>query len=444
MNSLAMALRVRGSFTREVAATLLGSLGVRLVGMALGFLVGIQLARYLGVEEYGVYGYVMAVATLAGTVSLFGLQLLAVRETSFACEREDWAGLSGFLRWAWRRALAFALLMAGAVMAWLSVAGPASAMPLPIWGALFVPVAAAVALAGPMIRGLGQIVRGQMLDTLLVPGIQCLLLAGAMLMLGRLDAGRAMALGLAATFVAALVAVWWLVRAVPAAARAARPRSDGAQWHRAMLPMGATTVMRALDAQLPVLVLGLLVAAQDLGLFRVALASMLLVSFPYTLVSIAAPPLAARLVAAGDGRRLQRLASGMSIGTLLPTLAIMLLLDLAGVPLIRLLFGPGYVGAWPVLMVLAAAGVATAFFGVTPAILFATGHERLVTLAFLAGLMMLALFLAVLVPAHGIVGGAWAIVAGVVTRELLLWRFCCRASGIDPSPWRAAVELRRS
>ena len=38
---------------------LLGSAGIRTVGMGLSFLVGVQLARALGVEGYGIYGLAM-------------------------------------------------------------------------------------------------------------------------------------------------------------------------------------------------------------------------------------------------------------------------------------------------------------------------------------------------------------------------------------------------
>lgn len=437
----AAALRSRGSLTREFAGAVAGSAGLRMVGMALGFLVGVQLARYLGVEQYGIYGYVMAVATLAGTIALFGLQLLAVRETAFAIQRKDWPGLNGFLRWSWRRAILLALLLALGAGLWLMRSGPGSAMPLPLWGAAFVVVTAIVALVGPMLRGLGQIVGGQSLDSVLVPGLQCLMLAGAMLAIGSLDAAHALAIGVAATAIAAVVGLAWLWRRVPAAARGAAPRVDGAEWHRAMLPMGATTVMRALDSQMPMLVLGAIVVAADLGTFRVALASMLLVNFPYTLVSIVAPPIASRLVAAGDELRLRRLAAVATAATLLPTLGVALLLYLFGVPLISFIFGADYAGAWPVLMVLALAGIGNSFFGVTPAILFATGNERLVTVAFATGVLLLGLLLAFLAPPYGIIGGALALALSVSVREVMLWHFTRKATAIDSSPWTAVRLL---
>lgn len=443
VRALAAALRAPGSQTRLLAGTVAGSAGLRLVGMALSFLVGIQLARYLGVEQYGIYGYAMAVATVASTVALFGLHMLAVRETAIAVERKDWAGLAGFLRWAWLRVVVLALTLAVAAGIWLFVEGPASAMPLPFWVALFVPCTAILALAGSMLRGLGAIVGGQSLDTLLAPGAQCLLLFGAMLAMGALTAAAAFGLSVIASALAAGVGIVWLWRRIPAQARTAAPRIDSADCRRATRPMAATSIIGVLDSQLPMLVLGGFVIASDLGTFRVALASMLFVSFPYTLIGFISLPIASRLAASGDLRRLQRLASVMTVTTLLPTVAILALLWLFGVPLITFIFGADYAGAGPVLVVLGTAGVLNSFFGVTPAILFATGHERQVTIAFAAGLVTLAALLVVLANVAGILGAAAAIVGGVLVRETLLWRFCLRDAGVDPAPWAVPAALGR-
>lgn len=39
----------------------LGSAGLRIAGMGFGFLVGVQLARGLGADGYGVYGLAMSI-----------------------------------------------------------------------------------------------------------------------------------------------------------------------------------------------------------------------------------------------------------------------------------------------------------------------------------------------------------------------------------------------
>ncbi|MFV0279919.1 MAG: hypothetical protein ACK5JM_04050, partial [Rhodoblastus sp.] len=53
------------SLRAQIIGALIGGAGVRLAGVAVTFLVGIQLARHLGPAEYGVYGTVIAVTSIA-------------------------------------------------------------------------------------------------------------------------------------------------------------------------------------------------------------------------------------------------------------------------------------------------------------------------------------------------------------------------------------------
>src|SRR4051812_45457231 len=61
-----------------------GSASLQIVGMALGFLVGIQLARGLGTEGYGIYAFGMSVAAVVGIPTEFGLPQLMTREIAVA------------------------------------------------------------------------------------------------------------------------------------------------------------------------------------------------------------------------------------------------------------------------------------------------------------------------------------------------------------------------
>ena len=99
---------------------LVGSAGIRSVGMAFGFLVGIQLARGLGAAGYGVYGLAMAIISLITTPTEFGLPQLVMREVASAHVRSDWSLIRGILRWSNRTVLLLSFSMAGTgLVGWL-------------------------------------------------------------------------------------------------------------------------------------------------------------------------------------------------------------------------------------------------------------------------------------------------------------------------------------
>src|SRR5687768_836127 len=92
-----------------------GTGAVQLAGMLVTFLVGIQLARGLGVEGYGLYGVAMAILSLASVPSEFGLPRLVIREVAGSAARRDLPALFGVIRWANKTSLLISGLMAGAI-----------------------------------------------------------------------------------------------------------------------------------------------------------------------------------------------------------------------------------------------------------------------------------------------------------------------------------------
>ena len=77
---LPFGLSDRQSLARQLAETTIASAAVRIIGIGVTFLVGVQLSRYLGPAGYGVYGTVMAIAALLIVPAQLGLTQLATRE----------------------------------------------------------------------------------------------------------------------------------------------------------------------------------------------------------------------------------------------------------------------------------------------------------------------------------------------------------------------------
>lgn len=442
MIRLVSGLRSRNSLARQLAGAVIGSAGLRLLGMGLSFLSGVQLARYLGAEQYGIYGYTMAAVGLTGTVAAFGVPALATREAAMAVVREDWEILAGLTRWSFGLVVALSVIAAGITAATVSLSGHAQDNATALWAALTVPLSCLMLLSGAFLRGLGLIVAGQSLDTVMRPAMQCTLLAVAFAMWGHMEATTALGLSTVAFGITAAGGLYWLARVIPAPAGVAR--QDAKSWIRAAVPMGATNILRGLDAQLPLLVLGAFVQGAALGTFRVALSSLVLMTFSYTLLGIIAPPIAARLHAEGDRRRLQMLASTCALFTVGCTTMLAAGLFVYGQWLIELLFGIEYVDAWAPLMVLCVSSLISAAFGVSVAVLYAAGEERFVTMGFALGLVTGIALLAILAPLFGALGAAWAMVGSVSVRELVLYASCRRRAAIDPSVFAVPFILLRN
>jgi O-antigen/teichoic acid export membrane protein len=429
---------------RYLADALLGSAAVRIAGMGLTFLVGVQLARYLGPENYGVYGFVMSLILLSSIGLSLGVPPLATREAALAAGRSDWQAFNGVIGWSIKLLLGVScLLTIGGltILPFLSGFLDSNIRTIALIFLLIVPVYTLTSLAGALMRGMGLLVGGQALDAIIRPALYSALLFGAMLAAGRLGAAEALVLHLVAGLVTLGCGASWLLWKRPPAARAAGATPYGRRWIRGALPMGLTDILLNMERSFPIILLGLLAAsdgggrltAADIGIFRVALSSAVFVLLPLSLFAAIVVPIAARLVAQDDRRSLQLFASAAVFAACGAVVAISAFLWFAGAPLIALVFGADYVAAWPVLMVLCLTQIVASATGISPGLLTAAGHERQVTWAVALSLVVGMVAAAALTATYGVMGMAWATVLGATVKALLLYRSTVTHIGIDPT-----------
>lgn len=423
-----------------------GSGAVQLGGMVVGFLVGVQLARGLGVAGYGYYGIAMAVVSLVTIPGALGIPRLVTREVAAAEARKDFAALFGVLRWAdrtcWRTSAAIALAVAiGAAIAWrLSSAGLALAILL---GAPMIPLLPLSAIRGGALRGLHHVVLGQISNTFLRPLAMSVMLFAIFLAGFRIGAPLAMALNSLTALGALVLTDRWLASRLPEP-RVEASTSNSRGWLASSIPMALADAVQTLQQQLSVLVLGLVAAPAVVGLFRVSISSLPVLAVPITVVNLVVLPMFARLHAEGDDARLQKLVTATALIRFAGVLLLALPLIVAAGPLLGLVFGKGYVPAADTLRILAIGMTLNSAFGPNAALLNMTGHERRVTRAVSTSLAINIGVMAILAPRWGGPGAATGILAGQIWWNSLLWLDARRKLSIETSVWGGTWRWLRS
>lgn len=412
-----------------------GSTGVRIAGMFFGFLVGVQLARGLGVEGYGTYGLAMSVVALLSVVTEFGLPQLLTCEVAGAQVRNDWGRVRGLLSWSGRLVLLISLAVLLAVLGWLWISGRGLATSLAqtlLVGVLLVPLVAEGRIRSAALRGMQFIVRSQLPDTLVRPIVFSLLLFLTAWFV-QLNPQVAMGLGVFAAAVA-FVCSWAMLRhALPEAAMSTSPQFAAAEWRSAALPMALTEGMRVLQGHLSILFLGWMTTVAGVGLFRVASSVAVLMAFPLSLFAIVGAPVIARLHAQNDRERLQRLLSWLSLGMTGSTVAMSLPFVIGGDKLLGLVFGSEFAASNPILLVLCLSTVMTAFFGVNAVLLNMTGHQKRVTRASWISLSVMGVLGPVMIYAFGALGAALASTISMLVWNTQMWRDGLRLLSLDAS-----------
>jgi len=404
--------------------------------MGFSFLVGIQLARTLGAEGYGIYGVAMSIIAMLTIPTEFGVPQLLTREVAAAQAVGDVGSIWAVIRWGRRMVLATSVVVAGPVLAWLSWTGKgfSSALGLTlIAGLVMVPLVAVSNLQSASLRGLQHIVKGQIPDTLLRPALYSVLLAVVPLTAALNRPHVAMALGAIAAGGSCLLGTVLLWRALPSGSSCAQGARESRRWLRSAFPMALTEGMRVLQAHVIVLMLGVFSTAAMVGYYRVATSASLFIALVVTIFNVVAAPLISKLYAQSEFGKIQQvlrwLALGMAAGTLVLTLPFLL----SGRRIVILAFGEEFAAATIPLIVLCLGALGNSLFGVAAIVLNMTGHERRVTRASLIAVAMLPIAGIPMVKLSGATGASWASVLSMLTWRILLWRDCRRLVGVDPS-----------
>jgi O-antigen/teichoic acid export membrane protein len=424
----------RGEGTKAtLIRAIVGSGALQFAGMALTFLVGIQLARGLGPAGYGRYGIALAVVTLTGVVGALGVPKLVTREVAASAARNDLPTMFGLLRWANRTCFA-ASMIAGAVTSLLAAViwtrshevGLAILVAAPM-----IPLLALASVQAGAMQGLHYVVRGQVPSFLLRPLVFSILLFLLFHLVPHVRSYDAMALNVVTAIISLLVASVWLRKMLPSP----RPQAvadNGRAWLRSSVPMAMTDGLQMLQSQLSILLLGALTLPAEVGLFRIALSVWAVTAVPTILVATAVGPTLARFHSQSD-ERLQKIVTYSAWVQLLCVVLMSIPLFLFPKELLGLVFGQEYVGAAPALLLLLVGQIVNVFFGVNSQLLNMTGNERSLTKATLWGVLVNIVATSALVPSWGALGAAMGTALSILTWNVITWAQARRLLQIDTS-----------
>lgn len=425
------------SLAHALVSATLGSAGVHIAGMAVTFLVGVQLARYLGAEGYGVFGIVMAVVALLAVVAQVGLPQLLTRELAShavpATDAQGSAHVKGALVW-------FATIVAGAsavivalgwlgMRLWPSAAGGAFAAAL-FWGLVNVPLLALLNLGVAAVRGYHRVIAAQFYGSLLRPMLFAMFLlvaAGT----AAVNPANAIAVQAFAGLVALLVCAFHVWRITPLRVREAVPKHRMGFWIGSAAPLTGTEILRVLEGHYAVLLLSTLAALDEVGSFRVAVAVGGFVGLPSTLVNVVVMPYIASLHSAGDHLRLQSVAAGGALMMFASTLSITVGIYLFGEPLLTAVFGTEFSAAWAPLALMGIAYTINGYFGSAATMLNMCGQERTVVLAHCVGLSIGVVITVALYGALGVTAAAVAMIGTEAAKGAWMARVAYRRLSVD-------------
>lgn len=421
-------------------------LGLKGVGGALAFCVHLAVARLLGADGVGAYYFALAVVTLAATVAIFGQDLCVVRFCAAGRAREGIGAAAVVLRRSLAIVAVASVALAGAVALALTGLAAAPTRYTPLLGTAAVMCAAIVPFAlgrigTEALRAAGRVRVSQLMVMVGPPAALLLLVPPLATAYGVRGAVGAY---IGAQTVVAAIALVLARRAYRAPSGMPGPSPDAARPR--LLKVGASlaqaALMQQLIAALPTVVLGFVATPAQVGGYSVALRLAMPIGMAALVMNAVAAPRIAALHATGDRPALRRLLRQSVAGTAaFGAVAFAAVWGFADELLS--LFGPAFVAARPILIVLAAAQLFVAATALGTQALAMTGAETNLRNGYAVASLVLVVATLGLVPAYGGMGAAVATALAVVARNGWLCREAGRHLDVDLSVLSPAFWARR-
>lgn len=408
-----------------------GAFAGKVLGMGLGFLLQIVMARTLGVDEFGYYMYALAWVSIAMMLALLGYDTALMRFVAHYQAAGEWGKLRGVLRHAARRVLAAGVLIAllACALVWLlkDRLEPGLA-PVLLAATPLIPLFALSSLRQSALRGYRQVFRAELPDSVVRPVLIMALVGIWWGMQGTILATQAMLIQLAAAGAAFALGGWWLYRATPSGVHATVPEYDR-EWTRVALPMLMIAGLHLVLKQTDVVMIGAMTGAREAGIYAAMVRLADLAVFGLTAANAIAAPLISELHAAGRKAELQRLLTLSSRVVLLFTLAVSVVLVIGG-KWIAGLFGQEFVAGLDALWILLAAQAVNAATGPVGYLMTMTGHQNQ-ALVIQGGAALINVVLnLLLIPAYGMAGAAIATASAIVFWNVIMFVYVHRQLGL--------------
>jgi len=420
----------------------LTAFAIRILSAGLAYASQVLLARWIGVEEFGVFAYCWVWLTILGILAPIGLNTSVLRflpqyqsEGRLALFR----GLVSASR-ALAMTVATAVAIIGAIVVRVTdgVIDPSYAVPLYLM-LVCLPLFSLGDVNEGIARAHSWVELALLPSYVARPLVLLLAIAGAVLAGAEADAATAVSAAIFATWSTAIGQQILIARRL--APRLGHERRDYALglWIKVSLPIFLVEGFFSVLANTDVIILNLYLGPAESAIYYAALKTTTLISFIYYAVTTAYAHRIAHHNAAGDTEGLRHALRDAVIWTFWPSLAAAAAILALGWPLLWL-FGEEFTAAYPVMFILVIGLLARAAVGPVDYMLSMLGQERAcaATLA-IAAAVNIALNFA-LIPAFGLTGAAVATAISTVLATILLYLLAKRRLGLRSIIWTPRVS----
>lgn len=401
-----------------------GSFGLKLINVILGFLSSIVFVRLLGVNEFGIYTYVLSWIWLISVFTKMGFPDLVVREVANYTNMKQWYLLRGFLNFSNWTVLSLSILIIFGYFFTTYYLFPESIDPslhnaFSI-GVFLLPFISLTGLRQCTLRALQKIIQGQYPEYVIKPaGLLLCILAAHYLMEMKINAEIALILNLFVSVLVFSLGFYLLSRALTDVIRKTSADYKKMEWAQSAISFLLIGGMLMINKQTDKIMLGALSDISNVGIYSVMAQIAGFAGFTLIALNTAIAPTIVKLMNNGEKKRLQNIVTKSTRYALGGSFIITIILIVMSGFLLSL-FGDEFVKAKPVLLVLLIGQIINVAAGSAGTILNMMGNEVIVAYVVAVSAVINIFLNYILIPVYGMLGASIATTISIVIWNVAL------------------------
>jgi O-antigen/teichoic acid export membrane protein len=409
-----------------------GSFIIKIAGTTCAFLLQVVLARFLGVETFGEYIYVITWINFFVLLSILGFDSASLKFLPVYKEKRDSAYFKGFVTRSMQFVItaSLAISLAGTAFIYINSSLPKGMAILFLPGFLLIPINALNRLLGSFLQALLNVKGALIPQHVIRPLLTICGLAIIFYILNiKITAQAALMINLAAGLLVTGILLY-LLRPHFKHHNNNASKFETSEWRNTALALLLISVLNIVLTQADILMLGGLIGTTEAGIYAVAVKTATLIAFILTAVNSVAAPMISRLYSQGNLEELQRLITFSAKIVFFVSLPLYLAI-ISFSDRILTIFGTEFTAGGQALIILASAQLFNAVTGSVGFLLSMTGHHKyalqILTITASANIVLNI----ILIPVFGISGAAIATAVSTVFWNAAMFLMCRKLLGLN-------------
>lgn len=420
----------------------LGTLGIQFGNMILTLATSLILARILKASGLGVYKYAMSWVNLLVILSLFGYDVLLIREIAIYKSMAKWDRIREVLKSSRHSILInSSIIIAIAIAINYSVPADIEKKIVFSFALLLVPLISLTRIYTGTLQGFQFVVTSQIPNLLFKPLLIFLTITVFFTLNFALTPLMVIIIRILIGTLALILSVLILKIKIPFPPSKNHIVDKKWYWSKRAFPFYMISFMYVINSQTDILMLGALKTSADVGIYGIVGRGAFLILFVLMAANKVFSPQFAKLYAQKRLDDLQNLFNKSTIMIMVGSLPIALILIFFGDRILSI-FGSEFIIGYKALVILSISQLITVFLGPQSRLFVMSGFENISAFIIGSGAIVNIILNVLFIPAYGINGAALATAISSIYIKIFISIMIFRKIGIHPFLFHFIIKYR--